>query len=112
MTPSAHSAIFDAIPKKPATIIQTVAPGPPREMATATPAMLPSPTVPETAVARAWKWETSTASSGLEYLPRTRLRECGRDRNCGKPNQMVKKTAAPTSHTTITETSAPKIVTE
>ena len=34
-------------------IIQKVAPGPPNAIAKATPAMLPLPTVPETAVAKA-----------------------------------------------------------
>ena len=41
------------IPSKPATIIQKVAPGPPIEIATATPPIFPIPTVPETAVANA-----------------------------------------------------------
>ena len=36
-------------------ISQNVAPGPPTVTATATPPILPIPTVPETAVARAWK---------------------------------------------------------
>ena len=35
------------------TIIQKVAPGPPKAIATATPAIFPNPTVPETAVAKA-----------------------------------------------------------
>jgi hypothetical protein len=43
---------------------QSVAPGPPAEIATATPAMLPIPTVPETAVHRAWKWEISPGWAG------------------------------------------------
>ena len=43
------------MPSNPQTIIQNVAPGPPRAIANATPAMLPLPTVPETAVASAWK---------------------------------------------------------
>ncbi len=34
-------------------ISHSVAPGPPMDMATATPAMLPIPTVPDTAVVRA-----------------------------------------------------------
>ena len=46
------------MPRKPATSSQKAAPGPPVETATATPPMLPMPTVPDTAVARAWKWET------------------------------------------------------
>ena len=36
-------------------IIQKVAPGPPMLTATATPAMFPSPTVPDNAVVKAWK---------------------------------------------------------
>ena len=55
-------------------IIQKVAPGPPMDTATATPAMLPSPTVPDTAAVSAWKWVTSPASSGSLYRPRTTSR--------------------------------------
>lgn len=55
LTPSVHSTNFDDMPKRPAMIIQKVAPGPPIEIATATIEMLPRPTVPETAVAKAWK---------------------------------------------------------
>lgn len=53
LTPSVHSVNFVDIDRSPATIIQNVAPGPPMVMATATPAMFPRPTVPETAVASA-----------------------------------------------------------
>ena len=41
------------MPRKPATINQKVAPGPPIEIAIATPPMLPIPTVPDTAVDKA-----------------------------------------------------------
>ena len=41
------------MPNKPQIIIQKVAPGPPNDIANATPAILPLPTVPETAVANA-----------------------------------------------------------
>lgn len=51
-------------------IIQKVAPGPPRAMATPTPAMLPRPTVPDRAEARAWKWLTSPGSDFEENFPR------------------------------------------
>ena len=44
---------FVAIPRRPARTIQNVAPGPPTLMATATPPMLPMPTVPESAVVNA-----------------------------------------------------------
>ena len=43
------------MPKRPATIIQKVAPGPPILTAIATPAMLPTPTVPDKAAVSAWK---------------------------------------------------------
>ena len=53
------------MPSSPATISQKVAPGPPVEMATATPAMLPMPTVPETAVESALNCEISPGSPSL-----------------------------------------------
>ena len=52
------------MPSRPAAIIQNVAPGPPTEIATATPAMLPMPTVPDTAVVSAWNCEISPGSFG------------------------------------------------
>ncbi len=57
-TPSVASAIFTVIAKKPKMMIHSAAPGPPTVIATATPAMLPRPTVPESSVASAWKLET------------------------------------------------------
>jgi hypothetical protein len=62
--PSVHSANFELMPRKPARIIQNTAPGPPRPTATATPAMLPSPTVAESAAESAWKCEISPVSPG------------------------------------------------
>ena len=53
ITPATHSANFVDIPKKPASINQNVAPGPPIEITIATPAILPIPTVPDTAVYKA-----------------------------------------------------------
>ena len=47
--PSVHSVNFDDMPRNPAMIIQKIAPGPPRLTAMATPAMLPKPTVAESA---------------------------------------------------------------
>ena len=41
-------------PKKAMTHIQTIAPGPPKPMAVATPTMLPVPTRPDNAIANAW----------------------------------------------------------
>jgi hypothetical protein len=42
------------MPKKAVIHIQNSAPGPPRRMASATPAMLPIPTVADSAVVKAW----------------------------------------------------------
>jgi hypothetical protein len=53
LTPKVHSTNLDAIPKSPATIIQKVAPAPPIETAIATPAILPNPTVAESAAVKA-----------------------------------------------------------
>ena len=58
-----HSQNFKDIPNIPDKIIQKVAPGPPSEIATATPPILPRPTVPDKAVARARKCETSPEES-------------------------------------------------
>jgi hypothetical protein len=49
--------------------------------ATPTPAMLPSPTVPDTAEDNAWKCVTSPGSLAREYLPRTKSREVRNLRN-------------------------------
>ena len=43
------------MPKKAVSHIQNSAPGPPMRMAMATPAMLPMPTVADSAVVNAWK---------------------------------------------------------
>ena len=55
LTPKVHSTNLVDIPIRPQTTIQKVAPGPPTAIAKATPAIFPLPTVPETAVANAWK---------------------------------------------------------
>ena len=46
---------LSAMPKNAVTHIQNRAPGPPQWMAIATPAMLPMPTVADSAVDSAWK---------------------------------------------------------
>ena len=58
------------IPTIALTHIQNIAPGPPTEIAKATPAMFPMPIVEDSAVVKALKCEISPASSGLSYLPR------------------------------------------
>ena len=57
------------MPKKAVIHIQKSAAGPPRKTASATPPMLPVPTVPDMAVVSAWKWVASPGSSALSYLP-------------------------------------------
>ena len=47
-------------PKKAINHIHTIAPGPPKPMAVATPTMLPVPTLPERAMAKAWNDEMPT----------------------------------------------------
>ena len=64
------SVIFRAMPTLPMTHIQKIAPGPPRLTATATPPMLPRPTVALSAVERAWKWLIAPGSFLSSYLPR------------------------------------------
>ena len=75
-TPSVHSTNLEAIPSTPATMSQKMAPGPPMEMATATCAMLPTPTVPDRAVASAWKWEISPGSVRSSALGRSSASAC------------------------------------
>ena len=71
-------------------------------MANATPAILPLPTVPETAVVRAWKCETSPSFeldpsfSISSYFPRTTLIDVIKYLMLGKPKYNVKKMALPT----------------
>ena len=57
----AISAYLVHMPKKAETHIQNTAPGPPTKIAPVTPAMLPVPTVPASAVVTAWK--------GVRFLP-------------------------------------------
>ncbi len=98
--PSVHSVNFDDMPSSPARIIQKVAPGPPRLTAMATPAMLPSPTVAESAVVSAWKCDTSPGPSGSVYLPRVTWMACPNARKLMKPIRKVKKIAPTTSQRT------------
>ena len=69
--------------------IQKRAPGPPRRIAKATPAILPIPIVAERAADKAWKWVTSPSSFGLSYFPETTSKLCFNLRNCMKPNDTV-----------------------
>ena len=57
--------------KKAMNTIQKTAPGPPKDTATATPAMLPRPIVADSADVNAWKWLIWPVSLGLSYFPLT-----------------------------------------
>ena len=73
------------MPNKPKNIIQNRAPGPPTVMATATPAMLPSPTVADSAEVSALNGEMSPSPDGSWYLPRTTSMACFMPRRLMKP---------------------------
>ena len=85
------------MPTAPTTHIQKTAPGPPSETATATPAMLPRPTVPESAVDSAWKWLIAPGSSFESYRPRRTATPWVRARYWLKPLQSVKSTPTPST---------------
>jgi len=61
---SVISTVLRAMPKNPTIHIQRSAPGPPAPIASATPPMLPRPTVAESAAESAWKWLIAPGSSG------------------------------------------------
>src|SRR5690606_22650057 len=68
-------------PRNAITHIQNTAPGPPKAMAVATPAMLPMPTRPDSDIASAWNEDTPAS----EDLPESRSRIIsGTQRNCMK----------------------------
>ena len=100
-TPSVHSTNLEDIPNKPAIIIQNVAPAPPRETATATPAILPKPTVAETAVAKAWKCVMLPGALGSSYFPFAKASECLKPRMLINFILTVKKVAPNTNQITI-----------
>ncbi len=84
------SAYLVHMPNRPDTHSQNKAPGPPRKIAVATPAMLPTPTVEASAVATAWNGRTlpspppgwvSLPSTSLQRPPEVaELRRAGDDR--------------------------------
>src|SRR5690606_30286939 len=84
---------------------------PPMVTATPTPAMLPRPTVPDTAELSAWKWLISPGSSGLLCLPRTIRSAVPKPRSWMTPKYAVKTAAASTSQPTIHGNVTPKTVT-
>src|SRR5690606_13066639 len=66
---STASEYLVAIPTRAVSHIQNSAPGPPRKTAVATPAMLPVPTVADSAVIRAWNGGMSPSSSSPRDRP-------------------------------------------
>jgi hypothetical protein len=69
--------------------------GPPRKMAVATPAMLPTPTVEASAVATAWNGETlpcRPSALGTKSLPSTSRKAKPSLRNCTAPVRIVSST--------------------
>ena len=89
---SVTSVSLTAMPHSPTTHIQNTAPGPPRLMASATPPMLPSPTVADSAAESAWKWEMAPGSSSLSYFPRVIATPWVSARYWQKPLQKVNRT--------------------
>ena len=88
-----------AIPKKAASHIQKIAPGPPIAMAVATPARFPVPTCAAIAVAKDWKEVIPCfpAFSPLkEILPKTCFMARPNCRICTKCNLKVKNIPVPT----------------
>lgn len=93
------SANFVPIPSRPDTHIQKTAPGPPEAIAVATPAMLPTPTVPPMATETAWKGVTSPSAPGAR---RNALPSVSRHIRPKRTNWMnrvrkARKTPTPTS---------------
>ena len=95
------------MPRSAVTHIQKSAPGPPQWIAIATPAMLPMPTVAESAVVRAWKWGTSPGSSGSSYFPVVTAMPWPRWRSWMNPSRIVRKTPTPSRAITMSESSPP-----
>ncbi len=108
-TPRVASAIFIDMASRPKMMIHSAAPGPPIVIATATPAMLPRPTVPESSVASAWNDETSPGSVLRVNLPRMTLRECPSPVIGWKRRKTVRKIAPTMSQTTMSGNPTPKI---
>src|SRR5690554_3206143 len=67
---------FVAMPTKAEIHIQKIAPGPPILIASATPLILPKPTVAATAEDKACSEVISPSALGLSYLPPTTVKAC------------------------------------
>ena len=91
------------MPRNADTHIQNTAPGPPRAMAPATPAMLPVPTVAANAVVIACKGDTSPGAVFLRRVnaPSVRRSMSPKRRSCTKRVRAVKTTPASVSKSSI-----------
>ena len=97
-TPRKHSAYLEAMPNSAVIHIQKSAPGPPIEMAAATPTMLPVPTVAASAVDMAANEEMSPFSPLVrERRPNPRLMALVNRRSWMPRRRMVMKTPVPKS---------------
>src|SRR3990172_9089743 len=84
------------MPRTPETQSQKSAPGPPRNRAVATPAMLPTPTVDARAVATAWNGVTLPSPPPcLVSFPRTSRSAVHRCRNCTARVRTVRTNPVP-----------------
>src|SRR5690606_1445251 len=79
-------------PRKATTHIQNTAPGPPKAIAVATPAILPTPTRPDSDIDSAWKGLTPAAEL---RLPVSRRSISTRPRTCMKRVRIEKYSPAP-----------------
>jgi hypothetical protein len=86
------------MPRNAVTHIQNSAPGPPQCSAMATPAMLPMPTVADSAVDSAWKCETSPGSFGSSYLPVVTAKPWPRRRSWIRPSRRRQEQAGAQQH--------------
>ena len=79
------SAYLIPMANRPQTHIQKMEPGPPRQMAPATPMMFPVPTVAPRAVHSARKEEVPSSACGLRSIPAKVFAAAANSLICGKP---------------------------
>ena len=84
------------MPTAAETHIQNSTPGPPSAIARVTPAMLPVPTVPPRAVARAWKGATPPPEPPRAKRRSVPMSHAPGRRSCTAPEQQVIYRPAPT----------------
>src|SRR5690606_17847172 len=94
---SVTSVSLIAMPRMPTIHIQNTAPGPPSATASATPPMLPRPTVADSAMDSAWNWFTAPGSLASLYLPRNTAKPWVSARYCENPLQKVNRMPVPST---------------